>query len=161
MDALGTRKRWEEDSINEIIENMEGLVGLTKFSESRVNKKDKHIMKVNSFSDTILISFTQKNIPSLSQDKIGMDMDNLELASLVAGNLLVLGLSLDLPFRGCISFGDFYTGDEMLLGDPINEAASYFEQPNWIGLSLTPSAHKIIPDINYPPSSNFVGMIFL
>ncbi len=47
-----------------------------------------------------------------------------------------------LPLRGAISFGEYYVDQEnnVLLGTAVDEAASWYEIVDWIGVILTPSA---------------------
>ena len=48
------------------------------------------------------------------------------------------------PIRGSISFGEYYKGDQLIIGEAIDEAVEYNTLPQWIGISAAPSAHKIL-----------------
>ncbi len=50
------------------------------------------------------------------------------------------GLNLGLPFRGAVSYGEFYVDRESpaILGPAVNDAAEWYEKANWLGLILTP-----------------------
>lgn len=100
------------------------------------------LIKIKSFSDTILMSF----IPDPKIHPYPSNYDDhvmLKFASDAASFLVALGLCLNIQFRGCVAFGDFYENDRSLTGNIMFEAADYFEQLKWIGVSLTPSANLI------------------
>lgn len=44
------------------------------------------------------------------------------------------------PFRGVVSAGEFYRSKNLVIGPAIDEAVGWYERPEWIGVSLTPSA---------------------
>ncbi len=54
---------------------------------------------------------------------------------------------LNVPIRGCISYGNFYRvesdeGDVMIAGTPIIDAYHYEKNQNWIGVMLSPRVIK-------------------
>ncbi len=48
-----------------------------------------------------------------------------------------------LPMRGATAYGDFEISDNIFVGKAVDEAASWHEQGNWIGVNLSPSADFI------------------
>jgi hypothetical protein len=45
-----------------------------------------------------------------------------------------------IPVRGATSFGEFQLHHDMFVGPAVDEAAGWYEQGDWIGVHLTPSA---------------------
>jgi len=45
-----------------------------------------------------------------------------------------------MPLRGATSYGEFEVGENKFLGRAIDEAAAWYEQGDWIGVHLAPSA---------------------
>ena len=52
-------------------------------------------------------------------------------------------IELEIPIRGVISFGEFDTVDNIFVGKAVDEAATWHELADWIGVHLTPSAEYI------------------
>ncbi len=84
--------------------------------------------EVLSISDTIAI-FTSAS----PQVAIGI---HAELCSWA----LSYSLEQELPLRGAISYGKYSIADNIMLGYAVDEAASWHETTDWIGVVLTPSA---------------------
>ena len=55
-----------------------------------------------------------------------------------------------MPLRGAISCGNYDNQDHIVIGPAVDEAASWHESTDWIGVILTPSAkfslHNNIPN---------------
>ena len=48
-----------------------------------------------------------------------------------------------LPMRGATAYGDFEVDGNIFVGKAVDEAASWHEQGNWIGVNLSPSAEFV------------------
>ena len=111
-------------------------------NKPKAEKQVEHLnVGLHSFSDTLLIT-----VPSSAENMNGESkhleiIDNIELASLIAMSVLEIGLIAGFAFRGCISFGEFFENDRTITGEALINAAEYYEKPNWVGVSLSPSAH--------------------
>ncbi len=83
-----------------------------------------------SLSDTIVISVEGKSEHSVS------------ILTTFCSELIPEWLEKGLPLRGTISFGEYDIDQEynLMLGSAIDEAASWYETTDWIGVHLTPSA---------------------
>lgn len=82
-----------------------------------------------AFSDTLIFS------------AYGVTDDVLLTAMAEITNyVMVVGLSLGLHIRGVISFGKFWQKDSFFIGPAIDEAADWYEECEWMGISMTPSA---------------------
>lgn len=54
--------------------------------------------------------------------------------------LIPESIKMELPMRGATAYGDFEVIDNIFVGKAVDEAASWHEQGNWIGVNLSPSA---------------------
>ncbi len=63
-------------------------------------------------------------------------------------------ISIKLPVRGAISFGELIFGHEkrILMGKAFLESHEYGEDQNWLGLLLTPSATRKVFECSLDPS---------
>lgn len=147
LDALGSKTRWKKigdigeqlqwfNQWNELL-NLTELVTREEFGSFEV--------KIKSFSDTVLLTFSHvKNNFDFYKSELDADYALLSIASSYAGFFSSCALSMNILFRGGISYGYFLEDEYSIMGDALIDVASYFELPNWIGISLTPSAHKIV-----------------
>ena len=102
-------------------------------------------VKVKSFSDTLLLTFSHVDSDlDIGNSKLEINHTLLSLASSYIGFFSSCALSMGIPFRGGISFGAFLEDDYSIMGDALIDVAEYYELPNWIGISLTPSSYKIV-----------------
>ncbi len=139
LDALGVKGIWAREDPktvvarwNYIIDNFKGFKQL-----NNEDRKSVGISKVVSFSDTVIITY------------VGDEGDELQL-------LNDMGLHLSLPFcdallegvffRGVISKGKFEQTSRMIIGPAIDEAMSWFERHDWMGVSLAPSASFMLDE---------------
>lgn len=114
-------------------------------------------IEVLSISDTIVLL-------SPGDAKITLDM-HAELVSWI----LKRALELELPLRGAISYGDYSYSNNIMLGYAVDEAASWHESTDWIGVILTPSAQiakkdtkipNIVPYKNIPFKKSIKNLIY-
>ena len=54
--------------------------------------------------------------------------------------LIPESIKMELPMRGATAYGEFEVIDNIFVGKAVDEAASWHEQGNWIGVNLSPSA---------------------
>lgn len=67
----------------------------------------------------------------------------------VCTRLIPKSICLDIPIRGCVATGEFYqSGDALISGPAVCEAAAYYELPQWIGISSCPSAYSKIDGLS-------------
>lgn len=64
----------------------------------------------------------------------------IEFASILSISILTRAIDRGFLFRGAISYGDFLSKGNMFIGPAVDEVASSYEQADWIGVHLTPSA---------------------
>lgn len=114
-------------------------------------------IEVLSISDTIVL---------LSPGEANLTLSmHAELVSWI----IKRALELELPLRGAISYGDYSFSNNIMLGYAIDEAASWHESTDWIGVILTPSAQiakkdndiaDIIPYKNIPFKKSIKNLIY-
>jgi hypothetical protein len=91
-------------------------------------------VKVKSISDTIAI-FTDCTAPEI--------VAAIEIHGELCQWLIPESIDSEIPVRGATAFGDFELGESIFVGKAIDEAASWHEQSDWIGVHLTPSAEYV------------------
>ena len=96
---------------------------------------------LSAFSDTMFVTAAS---PGPAGGGPGPE-DMLIAFSDIAWRLVVRSIEDDVPVRGCVSYGRYYTGARNLFtGSAVDEAARYHELPQWIGVSAAPSANRAL-----------------
>jgi hypothetical protein len=97
---------------------------------------------IQAFSDTIIITVTLKkkdeNTPVIELDRLVLHAAQLILPMIING--ILRGIYL----RGVISFGKFYQSDTAIIGPAVDEAAEWYTNIEWIGVSAAPTAYFIL-----------------
>lgn len=141
LDVLGWKGIWRdrEDRRNPI-ESLDNLISkiikegqkLAKPVEfALVDKNNRGASKgveVLSISDTIVL--LTPGPPSVT----------IDIHSMLSAFALEEGLKDGLMLRGAISYGEFDRKKNIMLGSAVDEAASWHESTDWIGVIFTPSA---------------------
>ncbi len=89
---------------------------------------------VKSISDTIAI-FTKCRASEASKA--------IDIHGVLAHHAIRQSISKEIPLRGAISYGDFDIQQNIFVGKAVDEAASWHEHADWIGVHLTPSAEYV------------------
>lgn len=139
LDALGVKGIWAREDPKAVVKRWDYIIENFK-TFKQFHNEDKEAIgtsKVFSFSDTVIITY------------VGDEEDELQL-------LNDMGLHLNLPFcdallegiffRGVISKGKFIQTSKMIIGPAVDEAMSWFERHDWMGVSLAPSASFILDE---------------
>ncbi|MDP8221355.1 MAG: hypothetical protein P9X26_08415 [Candidatus Stygibacter frigidus] len=140
LDVLGWKGIWQRK--NNAIDDLEDLVKAIKKKSLRfergISNKQTNIMIV---SDTIVI-FTSTEKSSIQKV--------IDLHGQICKYAIPLSIKRGIPLRGATSFGDVVISSDnnIFAGKAIDEAASWHEMSDWIGVFLTPSASFIYLDIN-------------
>ena len=139
LDVLGMRGIWQQDMnvlkrLHEliqktIIESKEISDDYSNLAEFQKQKRgQEEITKIISISDTIAM-FTA-----------GDSEKSIEIQAKICAWLLEYALLQGLPLRGAISYGEYMVKDNIMIGYAVDEAASWHETTDWIGVVLSPSA---------------------
>jgi hypothetical protein len=138
LDVLGMRGIWQQDT--NMLKKLHALIQETikrskEISDPYANtiefqnpRRGQEITKVLSISDTIALFTT------------GNSEKTIEIQAKICAWLLEYALLQGIPLRGAISYGDYMLKDNITLGYAVDEAASWHEATDWIGVILSPSA---------------------
>ncbi len=136
IDMLGTKDFWKNfdprgipDTWNKFTKQLQDLLQQEFTQGSQMN--------FNSFSDTIIITLENDDINDLLK-KFGKTM----------WSSITQSIKLDIPIRGCFSIGSFYNEKNFFIGEAVTDAAQYYELPQWIGISASPSANVKIEKLS-------------
>lgn len=140
LDVLGwkgiykTRQTALRDLLDLVKKAEEHAYKITK--ESEINGTLDHNIKtyVISISDTIAI-LTEGDAPS-----------TIKIHSKICSNILPISVDYKIPLRGAISYGNYKFKDNVMVGPAVDEAASWHESTDWIGVILTPTAQIHLND---------------
>jgi len=135
LDVLGWKGIWQENKM--AIESLHSLIVKTRekaelitneYTDETELRGKENITSVLSISDTIAI-FTSASAEIA-----------IEIHARICSWLLEYAISQSIPLRGAISFGEYSIKDNIMLGFAVDEAASWHETTDWIGVVITPSA---------------------
>ncbi len=140
LDVLGWKGIWQrkKDAIQDL-QSLARLIDQIAQASSRgkgggmPSSDIAPVTRVLIVSDTIVIS-TDAN-PTNAQDA-------LELHGLLCERAIPESIEKGIPVRGATSFGEFLIDDQenIFVGKAIDEAASWHETGEWIGVFMSPSA---------------------
>jgi hypothetical protein len=150
LDALGTKTAWTRKNPMELINSWGNVVNNFKksahshneFAEKMKNKLKNTFsspkVDVVAFSDTIIISYSN----SADEEKYSPLTSIMEVGFFLLRPLFESIIKYNIFLRGVISYGEFYLSESQysIIGPAVEEAAEWYEQPEWFGISTTPSA---------------------
>jgi len=128
LDVLGWKGIYTREEAP--LEKMVGLIGKITAAASR--HKSEFSLEVRSISDTIVLYST-----NVTADKITAAVDT---HGQVCAKAIAESIYANIPVRGATAVGEFEVRDNIYVGKAIDEAASWYELADWIGVHLTPSA---------------------
>lgn len=141
LDVLGWKGVY--DRIPEAIAKLRQLVeGIRDESLPLKRGRTYREIEVKSISDTIAI-FTLCNIDEAS--------NIIEIHGKLCQWAIPQSIELEIPVRGATAFGEFEFSENIFVGKAVDEAASWHEHIDWIGVNLTPSAEFLyspVKDLN-------------
>jgi hypothetical protein len=157
LDGLGTKGMSREKQNR--IETVACYNSFLKIMQSSIDEnkiwfrnKFEHMMKdlkfeISAFSDTVVITGSYDPV-SRKIDKENRDSALISISGRVVAEILIVAMENGIYLRGCVSIGEFTKSLDpkhfIILGDPVNEAAGHYESAEWMGVSASPSVHKII-----------------
>ena len=133
LDVLGWKGVYDrkQDAIASLTSLIDGVrTRAEETSRGRILEK----VEVKSISDTIAI-FTYCSEKEITAA--------IEIHGELCQWLIPESIKKEIPVRGATAFGDFELGESIFVGKAIDEAASWHEQSDWIGVHLTPSAEYV------------------
>lgn len=151
LDVLGWKGIWQRNpnAIDELLAEVENMAGKAKAISTRETKvsllEDRYKSirpDVFSLSDTIAITVEGDVEPAL------------EFIGQICGQLVNSTIFKGLPLRGAISYGPYLKRQNAMVGKAVDEVASWYEQADWIGVFVTPSAM-----LRFPSSPEYLPVI--
>ncbi len=164
LDALGMKGVWARREPSRIVDAWRGLVSRLEQATSAVAATNSSICggyQVAAFSDTVILT--------LESTTAGEDLG--KLIHLAGDSILepfLIGLFEGILLRGAMTAGVYYQtrsssdpGAEGLLtiGPAIDEAAEWYDQGDWFGVTTVPSATYVLDEaheLRQPRSDSFV-----
>ena len=140
-DILGWKGVWKKFSLTE--EKMgvvNRLLNIRNELENEI-KSQNSICNMNLISDTFII-YSQ----------------SFEMSKNLSKKLMTLCLEKELPIRGAISYGECYNKDTVYVGQAVDEAASWHDEGEEIGIFYTPSAKQEIIKNKYNLPEDFIKL---
>jgi hypothetical protein len=133
LDVLGWKGVY--DRKRDAISSLPRLIqGVRTLAEENARGRIMHPVQVKSISDTIAV-FTYCSEMEIVQA--------IEIHGELCRWLIPESIESEIPVRGATAFGDFELSESIFVGKAIDEAASWHEQSDWIGVHLTPSAEYV------------------
>lgn len=134
LDVLGWKGVYNRnmDAVASLTSLVEGISSLAEIQRGRGNLYYNTLVK--SISDTIAI-FTQ-----CTEEDFPVAAD---IHGLLCQWIIPKSIEAEIPVRGATAFGEFEIKDNIFVGKAVDEAASWHEQADWIGVNLTPSAEYL------------------
>ena len=130
-DILGWKGIWKkQNSEEEKVDTLNTLLFIKSKLEEEF-KDEKENYKINLISDTYVV-FAK----------------NFQINNKLSKRLIELCLKNDLLIRGATSYGKFYNNDMVYIGQTVDEAASWHEKGEEIGIFYTSSAKLSIKEEN-------------
>ena len=133
LDVLGWKGIWQENKM--AIESLHSLIIETRKKADTITREysdqydelrgKEKITSVLSISDTITIFTSAPPIVAI------------EIQARICSWLLEYAISQSIPLRGAISYGEYSIKDNIMLGYAVDEAASWHETTDWIGVVIT------------------------
>lgn len=141
LDVLGWKGIWER--------NQYAIIKLQSFVK-QMQKKAQEISEKYMDSPDLRGKTKPTEVISISDTVAVFTAASPQIAISIHAELcswaLAYSLEQELPLRGAISYGEYSIADNIMLGYAVDEAASWHETTDWIGVILTPSAKMYLRD---------------
>jgi hypothetical protein len=140
LDVLGWKGKWRDSY--EAISELKNLINKTDELAFRIHEDVANKWKKNpDFSKDLRGASTE--IISISDTIViltkGAALPCLEIHAQICKEIIPESIKNGIPLRGATSYGKYSRDGNIMIGPAIDEAASWHESTNWIGVSLTPT----------------------
>jgi hypothetical protein len=149
LDALGARTidiSFSADYLNKLEEFKNEIVQTKKIIRTAEDAFDKNKaiwrpkrLKFRFFGDSVLITYAVNSERELKRVMLGVYF--------LICNFICLSLKMGILFRGALSVGKYLETKDVMLGPAITDAANWYDQPDFIGVMLTPSTTNLVKSI--------------
>ena len=137
LDALGVKGIWaraDPESVvfswEEVLKRLHHSIGNSPKIGSIGDKPEPLNYTIAAFSDTVIITLKCTDDPAA----------HVPLVAKIVSDAFFYALVKGIYFRGVIAIGKFYQSKTLMIGPAIDEAAEWYTQPEWMGVSTAPSA---------------------
>jgi hypothetical protein len=137
LDALGVKGIWARaepegviSSWEEVLKRLYDSIKKLPRTGSVGDKKESLDYNIAAFSDTVIITLKCTEDPAA----------HVPLVAKIVSDAFFFALVKGIYFRGVIAIGKFYQSNTLVIGPAIDEAAEWYTQPEWMGVSTAPSA---------------------
>jgi hypothetical protein len=137
LDALGVKGIWaraEPESVinswEEVLKRLNESIKKSPKVGSIGNKTEFLDYNIAAFSDTVIITLKCTDDPAA----------HVPLVAKIVSDAFFFALVKGIYFRGVIAIGKFHQSNTLVIGPAIDEAAEWYTQPEWMGVSTAPSA---------------------
>ena len=137
LDALGVKGIWARaepegviNSWQEVLRRLNESIKCSPKIGNVGNKSECLDYNIFAFSDTVIITLKCKNDPAA----------HVPLVAKIVSEPFIYAMVKGIYFRGVIAIGKFYQSNTLVIGPAIDEAAEWYTQPEWMGVSTAPSA---------------------
>jgi hypothetical protein len=146
LDVLGA-KQWTIDDAKYKLNRIHGITNKVhdgfknQWQMARAKffpEFNRPLPKILTFGDTIAVAWHLGDDPDLARKAISEHGAPLAI-SVFFQHFFFLALEQTVPLRGAISWGQYITTDNELLGPAVADAASWYDKADWIGIIGTPS----------------------
>ena len=143
LDALGTKGIWARSEPKKYVESWELLLTDWKKYSQQLYPNDSNIdTAIKAFSDTVIITTSLKKkddkTPVVETDRVVLH------AARLIQPMVLSAITRGIYLRGVISIGKFYESDAAIIGPAVDEAAEWYTETEWIGVSAAPTAHFVL-----------------
>jgi hypothetical protein len=119
------------------------ISSLMRLTNDIISQSETHRGKVNGNTEVISISDTIAIYTPCSENEVS---EAIDIHRALCQWIIPKSIGEGIPVRGAISYGEIKVKKNTFVGRAVDEAASWYEQADWIGVHLTPSA-EFITDI--------------
>jgi hypothetical protein len=137
LDALGVKGIWaraDPESVvvswEEVLKRLHDSIEKSPKTGSIGDKPESLNYTIAAFSDTVIITLKCTDDPAA----------HVPLVAKIVSDVFFYALVKGIYFRGVIAIGKFYQSKTLMIGPAIDEAAEWYTQPEWMGVSTAPSA---------------------
>lgn len=148
LDVLGMKGIWKREKPEKISKRWNNFTRKFEKQVKETLKDTKLKPAFHTFSDTIMII--------VETTEIKTDLIRLTRSLYLP---FIMSIIIDMPLRGCIAAGEFHHDKTLIVGPAIDEAAEYYQIPQWVGISASPGTNRLIEEI-YDSDQNALKGIF-
>jgi hypothetical protein len=137
LDALGVKGIWARadpeivvSSWEEVLKRLRDSIEKSPKMGSIGDKPEPLNYNIAAFSDTVILTLKCTDDPAA----------HIPLVAKIVSDVFFYALIKGIYFRGVIAIGKFYQSKTLMIGPAIDEAAEWYTQPEWMGVSAAPSA---------------------